>query len=138
MTHVAHPLDHTDPKALAAAAEWLSSEGQLEEAARVMALAAQKSDDGQHWATLGMIEHRLGRVDDAIACYERAIARGLDRLAVWANLGEARLDKLCYAQAAEALSRAIALDPGGKDPVSIRARALALKALRELKARAVA
>lgn len=98
------------------------------------AALANGRDDGDLWAAFAYCEQKLGRLSQAAEAYEKAIDRGQGDVQVWANLGEARLDLLQYGHAAEALGKAIEKDPNGDHPASVRARALVLKALRDIKA----
>jgi tetratricopeptide (TPR) repeat protein len=103
-------------------------------AAVAFAMAARAKDRADYWSALGFCEQKQNRLDAAVVAYRRAISAGGDDVQLWANLGEAYLDLFQYAPAAEALGKAMALDPNGDHPASMRARALVLKAVRDMRA----
>lgn len=76
---------------------------------------AQNPDDGKGWDVLGPIYLRIGRFDDAIAAFGRAIQLEGATASREAGLGEAlaaRTGGLIQGEAAEAFRRALALEPG--------------------------
>ncbi|MGA1357788.1 MAG: tetratricopeptide repeat-containing S1 family peptidase [Prochlorothrix sp.] len=76
----------------------------------------QRSDNAEAWANYGNQLWRVGRNDEAIQAYERAI--GLDRglLGVWYGVGIALRDAERYQESAFAFQQAAALLPESADP----------------------
>ena len=103
-----------------------------EAAIALAAAAASRPEVAAYHAGLGALYRRLGWLQWAVVAYETAIARGQNDVCTWTSFGETMLDLARYAEAAAALDKAIALDPEGRDPSSVRARALALKGNRDL------
>lgn len=112
----------------------LVTQGDFSAAAFAFSAALQHSKTADLWSAFAYCEQKLGRLQSAADAYEKAIALGMDDVQIWANLGEARLDLLQYGHAADALGKAIEKDPKGDHPASVRARALVLKAVRDIKA----
>jgi cytochrome c-type biogenesis protein CcmH/NrfG len=124
----------TDAVGYASMGRVLVTQGDFAAAAFAFSAALEHTKSADLWAALGYCEQKLNRLQNAADAYEKAIHAGLDDVQVWANLGEARLDLLQYGHAAEALGKAIEKDPKGDHPASVRARALVLKAVRDINA----
>ncbi len=85
-----------------------------------------------YWAALCAIGMRLGHAEQAIAAAKQALALNPNDVQTWVNLGELLLQRLDYAAAAQALEKALTLDPKGEQPASMRARALVLRTSKQL------
>jgi tetratricopeptide (TPR) repeat protein len=80
---------------------------------------------------LGAAAQQCEEDEEAIAAYERALARAPDDLEVTVNLAELYLNRLVIQRAAILLERALALDPKISHPAGMRARVLIMKAKKQ-------
>ncbi|MFL6726141.1 MAG: putative 2OG-Fe(II) oxygenase [Sphingomicrobium sp.] len=100
-----------DPDLLLTYSEACEQLGLLDEAARAVQLALQKSpEQAQLWARLGSLLEDLGRSGEGVTMLERAVALDAAVPAYWYNLGVAALSGGLLARAEEALKRVIEID----------------------------
>jgi tetratricopeptide (TPR) repeat protein len=81
---------------------------------------------------LGSIHLAQENIDDARKEFDEAIRLNPKDLAAHVNRGEIHLRKGDVVEAAEDFRQAVALDPGNKDPMTLRARALAAATLERI------
>lgn len=123
---------HADALGLAALAVDAAADEDFHVAALAFEAAEQLGGDPRHAAAAAFCWQSLGNLPEACAAYDRALGSGLlDTLQVWANAAEAYVDSGLFAKALVAIKRAVALDPLGLRPQSVRVRALAIKAARD-------
>jgi len=79
----------------------LSQEGIERTVAELQARLARHPDDLETLIALAGALRRLGRTDDAIACFQRALAAHPKVAEIWFNLGNAQSAKSDVAAAAE-------------------------------------
>ncbi len=103
----------------------LLQQGQLEDAEVIFRglVTLNEKDPYMHLA-LGSVYHRQGKVDEAIAQYTEAIDLDPKLANAYANRGELHIIKQNQQDALRDLKKAIELDPQGKDPSTLRARAI--------------
>lgn len=116
----------------------LMMEGRLDEARKIFeGLYCYNPFDSYFHMALGSIFQRFGMLEESFNHYESAVQLYEEDVVGWTNLGEVALELATslvssdpaaagcrFAQAVEALGRAIALDAEGKHPSGLRARAL--------------
>ena len=102
----------------------LAAAGQLEDARVIFEglVTLNRKDTAAH-AALGTVYQRLGRIDDALASYGRALAGDPKNVVALANRGELRM-KRGEVEGMDDLVKAVAADPNGELPASRRAQAL--------------
>ena len=98
-------------------------------------LAALDPTESYYRTALGAVYLAQDKLDDAGAEFDAAIKLNKKDIAALVNRGEVRLRKGLLLEAAEDFKSAVDLDPENKDPLSLRARALAAAALETLKQR---
>lgn len=101
-------------------------------------LAALDPKESYYRTALGAVFLAQDKLDDAVAEFDAAIKLNDKDIAAFVNRGEVRLRKGLILEAAEDFKRAVDLDPQNKDPLSLRARALAAAALETLERQGVA
>lgn len=100
-------------------------QGRNDEAREIFeGLIALDSTSYYGWAGLGAIELTEDNLGAAELSLLSAVQRNAADSTVLANLGEVYLRKGDAAKATEYLQQALALDPGGQDPATNRARAI--------------
>jgi tetratricopeptide (TPR) repeat protein len=81
-------------------------------------VVAARPDDDRAWREQGLAYAAMGEREQALACYERAIAlapAGLERSAwAWYNKGEMLVELGQYTEAIRALNRALEINPAHK------------------------
>lgn len=95
-------------------------------------LTSLDSSESYYHTALGAIHLAQDQLDDAIKEFDEAIKINQKDLAAYVNRGEVRLRKGLVLEAAEDFKHAVDLDPENKDPLALRARALAAAALETL------
>ncbi len=95
-------------------------------------LAALDPAESYYRTALGAIHLAQEKFDEALAEFDEAIKVNDKDLAAYVNRGEVRLRKGMVLEAAEDFKHAVDLDPDNKDPLAMRARALAAAALESL------
>ncbi|MCC6808856.1 MAG: hypothetical protein IT381_15625 [Deltaproteobacteria bacterium] len=95
-------------------------------AAELATAADPKSYDA--WMALGAARARSKQEAAALHAYAHAAGLRADDVRLWCDVGELKLSLLDYKGAAQALSRAIDLDPKAQTPAGKRAQALVAKA----------
>jgi hypothetical protein len=93
----------------------LEQRGRLQDAIRCYLEAVRLHPDPQHHFNIGAAYRRLrhqGGLDREIEQYEAAIRLRPDYAPAWQGLADARIHQGRYADAREAIGRAIAIDPG--------------------------
>ncbi|HEY3452446.1 MAG TPA: tetratricopeptide repeat protein [Myxococcales bacterium] len=98
-------------------------------------LAALDPTESYYRTALGAVYLAQDKLDEASAEFDAAIKLNKKDIAALVNRGEVRLRKGQLLEAAEDFKSAVDLDPENKDPLSLRARALAAAALETLKQR---
>jgi len=82
--------------------------GRLEEAADVIRRSVAAEPTAEAFSALGTVEYYMGRFDEAVAGYEKAVALSPGFSTLWVNLGDARRwSSSARDRAAEAYARAI-------------------------------
>ena len=120
-------------KRFAALAARAASAEDYDQAALALAVACAGAPESADYRTaLASLFRKLGWLEWAAESFTQAVGLGAKDIHTYLGLGETLLDLAEYTRAAAALAQAIALDPAGRDPAGIRARALALKASRDL------
>lgn len=89
---------------------WLAS-GHLDEAVRAFELALQQEERAATHNRLGVALARLGRTEEALAAFQRAVALDANQPSAWTNLGNAYQELGRLDEAREAYERALDLDP---------------------------
>lgn len=109
-------------------------QGQLEDAEVIFkGLVSLNPKDPYMHLALGSVFHRSGRLDEAIEQYGKAIDLNPKLANAYANRGELYIIKHEQQKALDDLKKAIELDPKGKDPSTLRARAILATAAAKLK-----
>jgi len=98
-------------------------------------LAALDPKESYYRTALGAVFLAQDKLDEAGSEFDAAIKLNKKDIAALVNRGEVRLRKGLLLEAAEDFKSAVDLDPENKDPLSLRARALAAAALETLKQR---
>ena len=98
-------------------------------------LAALDPAESYYRTALGAVYLAQDKLDEAAAEFDSAIGLNAKDIAALVNRGEVRLRKGLLLEAAEDFKSAVDLDPENRDPLSLRARALAAAALETLKQR---
>ncbi len=101
-------------------------------------LAALDPTESYYRTALGAVYLAQEKFDEALAQFDISIGLNQRDIAAYVNRGEVRLRKGQILEAAEDFKRAVDLDPDNKDPLSMRARALAASALDTLEKRGLA
>jgi tetratricopeptide (TPR) repeat protein len=101
-------------------------------------LAALDPLESYYRTALGAVFLAQDKLDQAASEFNEAIKLNQKDLAALVNRGEVRLRKGMLLEAAEDFKSAVDLDPENKDPLSLRARALAAAALETLQQRGFA
>lgn len=96
-------------------------------------LSALDPSESYYRTALGAIHLAQEKVDDALREFDQAMRLNPKDLAACVNRGEAHLRLGNVADAARDFKQAISLDPQAKDPLTLRARALAAAALETLR-----
>lgn len=96
------------------------------------ALAAPQSADA--WHALAAAHAKQKSFRPARECLARVVAVEPRRIGAWVDMAEACIAVLDYKGAADALQRALNLDPNGDDPAGRRARAITGRTLTKLRA----
>ncbi len=86
----------------------------LGEVAR-QALVGERNHRAETFNNLGVLLRRFGRLDDAIACYRRAVSKRADYPLALSNLGIALQEQGNHQEAISCLVKAIELKPGFAD-----------------------
>jgi tetratricopeptide (TPR) repeat protein len=92
-------------------------------------LAALDPKESYYRTALGAVYLAQDKLDDARAQFDAAIELNDKDIAAFVNRGEVHLRQSRIIEAANDFKRAVDLDPENKDPLSLRARALAAAAL---------
>ncbi len=92
-------------------------------------LAALDPRESYYRTALGAIYLAQDKIDDALREFDEAIRLNPKDLAAYVNRGEVRLRRSQVVEAASDFKRAVDLDPQNKDPLTLRARALAAATL---------
>jgi tetratricopeptide (TPR) repeat protein len=95
-------------------------------------LAALDPEEAYYKTALGALHLAENRADDALKVLNESIALDGNDISALVHRGEAYLRKDDPLNAARDFRKAIELDPQGKDPLTRRARALAVAALRSV------
>jgi len=101
-------------------------------------LAALDPTESYYRTALGAVFLAQEQLDQALAQFDKALELNAKDVAALVNRGEVRLRKGQLFDAAEDFKHAVDLDPENKDPLSLRARALAAAALETLEKRGLA
>lgn len=134
MDTVAKALGSNGGKSYARLASFFLQRGELESAEGAAELAvAINSDDTDGWVALGTARAKQKRYADAVPAFLEALRRRPVDIATWTDLGEAYVYLMDFTHAAQALERALELDPTGKDPWGRRARAIVARVLKQLR-----
>jgi protein O-GlcNAc transferase len=88
-----------------------SQQGIANTVADLQARLARDPDNLETLVALGGVLRRLGRTEDAIACFRRALTAHPNVAEIWFNLGNAQSATGAAAAAAESYARALALKP---------------------------
>jgi len=111
-------------------------QGRYQEAKTIFhGLATLDPKESYYRTALGAVYLAEERLDEALAELDAALKLNAADIAAVVNRGEVRLRKGLILEAAEDFRRAVDLDPDNKDPLSMRARALAAAALQTLEQR---
>jgi cytochrome c-type biogenesis protein CcmH/NrfG len=108
--------------------------GEPQGAEHAAALAVAAGANADAWVALATARARQRRFAEAVPAYREALRERPDDVACWTDLGESYVYLMDFACAAEALGRALALDPQGADPWGRRARAIVARVLKQLRA----
>lgn len=101
-------------------------------------LAALDPKESYYRTALGAVFLAQDKLEEAAAEFDEAIKLNKKDIAALVNRGEVRLRKGMLLEAASDFKAAVDLDPENKDPLSLRARALAAAALETLQQRGFA
>ncbi|HCF61307.1 MAG TPA: type III secretion protein [Myxococcales bacterium] len=101
-------------------------------------LCALDPTESYYRTAIGAVFLAQELLDEALEQFDRALKLNDKDSAALVNRGEIRLRKGLLLDAAEDFKRAVDLDPENKDPLSLRARALAAAALETLEKRGLA
>lgn len=85
------------------------------------------------WIALGTARAKLKKYQEAVPAYLEALRRRPDDVASWTDLGECYVYLMDFPHAAQALERALELDPNGESPWGRRARAIVARVLKQLR-----
>lgn len=104
----------------------LLEQGRLDDAQVIFeGLEVYNPYDPYFHSVLGSIYQQKKEDDKALEEYALAIALYPEDISSWVNRGEILLNQGKLDEAAEHFKRAVELDPQGKDPMGLRAQALA-------------
>ncbi|MGI5863537.1 MAG: tetratricopeptide repeat protein [Myxococcales bacterium] len=101
-------------------------------------LSALDPTESYYRTAIGAVYLAQEQLDEALEQFDKALKLNDKDTAALVNRGEVRLRKGLLVDAAEDFKRAVDLDPENKDPLSLRARALAAAALETLEKRGLA
>ncbi len=101
-------------------------------------LAALDPKESYYRTALGAVYLAQDKLDEALEEFNAAIGLSSTDIAAFVNRGEVLLRKGEILPAAKDFKSAVDLDPENKDPLSLRARALAAAALETLEQRGLA
>jgi cytochrome c-type biogenesis protein CcmH/NrfG len=121
------------PRFVALAARCLEQNDLEGAQAAAEAAVACDGESADAIATLGSALARRDEFTRAAACFELAVKKRPNDVVLWTNLGECYLFALRYKQAADALRKAMQLDPNSEHAAGRRARAVAARTLIKLK-----
>ncbi|MEW5851079.1 MAG: hypothetical protein AB2A00_19990 [Myxococcota bacterium] len=103
------------------------NEGKLDMARGIFrGLLALDPFDSYFHTALGAVLQREGKYPESDEAYSHAIQFNPYNSTAFANRGEVRLQLGRVMEAAEDIKKAVALDPKGKDPATLRARVLSV------------
>ncbi len=88
-------------------------------------VCAQLGTDADCWFTLGAISGMLGRLDEAVACCEKAVAIAPRHAGAWFNLGIAHRDSGQLEKSIDALRKVLQLDVRHREAAATLAYVLA-------------
>jgi tetratricopeptide (TPR) repeat protein len=105
-------------------------QGRYDDARAVFSdLAARDPSEGYYRTALGAICLAMDELDEALAHFDEALRLNPQDCPALVNRGEVHLRLGNILQGAQDFSRVVALDPENKDPLTERARLLAVAAL---------
>lgn len=90
-------------------------------------LVRRKPENGEFWSALGLALAKASRTAEAISAFDKAVSIHPKNIEAWCTMGELAMDQLDWPRAAKALKKCLELDPHGKHPSGLRARALIKK-----------
>lgn len=127
----------TEPETLDARARaaWSKVDVETNEATKELAaLTSEAPNRHDYWTAYAIALAKARRFADAIAAFERAVTVEPLAIDAWCNLGELAADDLRWDLAVKALGRCLALDPDGRHPSGVRARAIIKKLAKHVSA----
>lgn len=90
-------------------------------------LVTRVPKSSEFWSAYGTALAKSQKIGEAVAALEKSLELRANNIEVWCVVAELSMDQLDWARATKALKRCLELDPNGKHPAGVRARALVKK-----------